>query len=580
MTRELNLNDIQGNVTRAYGRFSFPFARYYFFHIDNAAAGRKFIDEVRKLVTTAERWAPEPAKGEDHVPGVNYKPKVTTNMAFTFLGLWALELPVRTLQGMPDVFAEGMKARAFVLGDRDQTLTEEEAAKDNWCAHWDPIWQKNRVPGAGGKDDVHIWLSLNAQCVPGTVQPVPELEHRVNQIKALLGNGVRLMEGNSQTGPGECQEASAVFEDFGGLKVPSPKEHFGFTDGIGDPVFEGQYNDAQMKTAVIGRGKMMGNGWEPLATGEFILGHPDESQELPPTSRPAEFMHNGTYMAYRKLHENVGTFWDVVDAEVAQYCKVMDVDEDEGRETLLAKMCGRWTDGVPLSVVPTYAEWQAFRAKMNFVPTPQKDIDAGKVSKEDAVSPFDAYMNQIKYIKSPEASDFRYADDMAGLKCPVGAHMRRVNTRDYMDPMNKFGVGADGTQPENPDANTALNKRRRVLRRGLPYGPPNFDSKDDDTEQGVAMMLLGTSLFRQFEFVQQQWIQYGLDFHQGNNTDPLLGNHDHHKRHTIPSCPMTGKPPYVMSKLKTFVECRGGDYFFIPSMTALRMLGMGIVDPT
>jgi len=28
------------------------------------------------------------------------------------------------------------------------------------------------------------------------------------------------------------------------------------------------------------------------------------------------------------------------------------------------------------------------------------------------------------------------------------------------------------------------------------------------------------------------------------------------------------------------VETRGGDYFFIPSMTALRMIAKGIVDPT
>ena len=28
------------------------------------------------------------------------------------------------------------------------------------------------------------------------------------------------------------------------------------------------------------------------------------------------------------------------------------------------------------------------------------------------------------------------------------------------------------------------------------------------------------------------------------------------------------------------VETRGGDYFFVPSMTCLRMIAMGIVDPT
>ena len=48
----------------------------------------------------------------------------------------------------------------------------------------------------------------------------------------------------------------------------------------------------------------------------------------------------------------------------------------------------------------------------------------------------------------------------------------------------------------------------------------------------------------------------------------------------IPSDPESGKPPYVMSKLETFVETRGGDYFFIPSLTALRMIAMGVIDPT
>ncbi|MEL6426811.1 MAG: peroxidase, partial [Pseudomonadota bacterium] len=75
-------------------------------------------------------------------------------------------------------------------------------------------------------------------------------------------------------------------------------------------------------------------------------------------------------------------------------------------------------------------------------------------------------------------------------------------------------------------------------------------------------------------------IQNGLDFNLVNNTCPLLGDHTHHTRHSIPSDPKSGRPPYVMDKLKTFVETRGGDYFFIPSLTALRMIGMGVVDPT
>lgn len=568
MTRELNLADIQGNVMRAYGRYSFPFARYFFFHFDTAKGGRAFVEAVRKQVTTAVRWNAQDKAAKDGRSTKADKPNCTVNIAFTFMGLWNLEVPVRTLQGMPDVFAEGMKSRAFVLGDRDPTVTEDDA--EGWDKHWDAIWRANRKPGASGVDDVHAWISLNAQLKPGTTDvPHPDLDAKTEWLLSLCNekSGVRLLARNGASGKEPFQGASAVFEDFGPLKLPTAKEHFGFTDGIGDPVFKGQFPPEQEAVAVIGRGKLMGNGWQPIETGEFILGHPDESQELPPTAEPPEFVNNGTFMAYRKLHENVGSFHEVIEEEAARYMKVMNVEKHEAVETLMAKMCGRWSDGVPLPVVPTYAEWIKFGTDKGW--------------RGNDVDPVEAYKAQMAYIRSPEASDFRYADDMAGLKCPAGAHLRRVNTRDYLDPLNSFAVDpVTGKQPENPKATSALNKRRRILRRGLPYGPPDLDGKNDNTEQGVIMMILGSSLFRQFEFVQQQWIQYGLDFHQGNNTCPLLGSHDHHKRHTIPSDPANGKPPYVMTKLKTFVECRGGDYFFIPSMTALRMLAMGIVDPT
>ncbi|WP_223425374.1 Dyp-type peroxidase [Tateyamaria pelophila] len=555
MARTLNLHDIQGNVVRAYGRFSFPFARYFFFNISDAAEGRKFVDDVRRHVTTAARW-PEEAE----------KPDCTVNIGFSFLGLWKLEVPPRTLRGMPFEFAEGMKDRAFVLGDRN---TSEVAADDpDWDAHWDPIWRANRQGGDGGRDDVHIWVSLNAQLKTiGATDPVDALEERTQWLRDLCtasNSGVRLLSGIGPDGTGDYQSAHAIFEKHGDMMLPSPKEHFGFSDGIGDPVFDGQYPAEKMKTSVIGRGKRVDGKWVPIATGEFLLGHPDESQELPPAAMPPEFSQNGTFMAFRKLHENVSSFDEVVSEEAKRFATVMDIPEQEARETLRAKMCGRWSDGVPLAVVPTFESWQAFRAEKGF----------------DDPDPMVAVQNHTAYLRSPEASDFRYADDMPGFKVPGGAHIRRMNTRDYLDPLNKPGVDASGKPYPNHDATHALNKRRRVLRRGLPYGASDPAQNTDQTEQGVALMILGTSLFRQFEFVQQQWVQYGLDFHQGNNTCPMLGDHSVHTRHTITSDPKSGKPPYIMSKLKTFVECRGGEYFFVPSMTALRLIAMGVVDPT
>jgi len=547
MTRELNLDDIQGNVTRAYGRFSFPFARYFFLNIRDPDAGRDFVNRMRCKITTARRWTKED------------KPKVTMNIGFTYTGLAKLKLPTKTLQGMPEEFVDGMKARAFILGDRSPEATEDELG--NWCASWDPIWQNNR---RGNEDeDVHIWISMNAQLLEkGTDTPDPALDQQTDWLRAQcaeVGGGVRILATNGKNGDAEYQAASAVFRDVDGVRIPTPREHFGLTDGIGDPVFKGQHPPEKEPHAVIGRGKWMNakDGWQPLETGEFILGHPDESQELPPTAMPPTFMHNGTFMVYRKLHENVATFDAVVRDEAKKFAVQMNVDEDEAVETVKAKMVGRWTDGVPLATAGTFAEWQAVRKKEGL----------------DAKNPFEAAEAQQAYLKSKAASDFRYADDMGGFKCPGGAHLRRVNTRDYLDPLNK-------PKGKNAGATSQLNKRRRILRRGLPYGPTVPKDQTDETEQGVAMMIIGASIFRQFEFVQQQWIQYGLDFNQGNNTCPLLGDHSVHTRHTIPSDPKSGKPPYVMGGLKTFVETRGGDYFFIPSMTALSMIALGIVDPT
>jgi deferrochelatase/peroxidase EfeB len=127
---------------------------------------------------------------------------------------------------------------------------------------------------------------------------------------------------------------------------------------------------------------------------------------------------------------------------------------------------------------------------------------------------------------------------------------------------------------------SVLNNRRRILRRGLPYGVTPRGATDDRDEHGIIMLVVCASLFRQFEFMQQQWIQYGLDFFAGNDTCPLIGNHGPDAKFVIAADPKSGRPPFICDRPPQFVETRGGDYFFVPSMTALRMIGTGIVDPT
>jgi deferrochelatase/peroxidase EfeB len=541
----LDLADIQGNVVRAYGRASFPVARHFFLTVTDAEAGRRFVNAVRPRVTSGERW---PSEG-----GVTKKPPVTLNIGFTFFGLHALGLPTRTLQGFPPEFVDGMKDRAFILGDRDTTLTEAEAA--GWDSAWDPIWRER-------DGDVHIWIAMSAQVEPGTDTPLPALEAQCVWLRELCAEigGVSILPGHGRE-EADHQDSAALFDTLpDGRKIPTPKEHFGFADGIGDPVFRGQLSAAEERERVPGRGKLMDpkKGWEPLATGEFLLGHADEGQELPPAPVPVEFSRNGTFMVWRKLHQNVDSYRRYFEAQGARFCGAFNLDADAAMITLEAKVVGRWPDGIPLASAGTHAEWLAKRKEFGL----------------DAEDPAQAAAAQRAFMRSPAASDFRFADDMPGYNAPKACHMRRVNTRDYLDPLNAMDAAEPGA---NPNATTRLNRRRRILRRGLPYGA---QGGDDSTEQGVVFTALCASLFRQFEFIQQQWIQYGLDFNAGNATCPLLGDHRHHDRFAIPARPGGAEKPVTLSGMPTFVEPRGGAYLFVPSLTALRMIAMGVVDPT
>src|SRR5215475_8198779 len=268
-----------------------------------------------------------------------------------------------------------------------------------------------------------------------------------------------------------------------------------------------------------GQGKLKSDGtWEPLATGELLLGYADESGELPVAPLPHLLANNGTFMVYRKLHQNVATFRKYLEEKGRLYAG--------GKEKLAAKFVGRWQDGTPLELSP---------------------------DRQDPSIVADQNRN----------TNFTYGSDLEGTRCPVGAHIRRTNPRDT------FGF------------NGKLVDRRRISRRGMVYGPfagPD-DPVNDTDEHGVVFMALNASLFRQFEFVQQQWIEYGNDAHQGNDKDVLLGNHGGNGRFIVQGTADPGNRPFICGGLPNFVELRGGDYFFMPSLTALRMMADGAVDP-
>lgn len=443
--------------------YTFPVARFVLMEIIDAPSGQALIRRVMDQITTAERW--------------DVKPDSTLNVAFTYKGLVRLGLPDATLLSFPVEFVQGMKARAPILDDTGP----------NAPAAWDQVWCEDRV---------HAWVGIYAES--------PEvLERRTGILRQLLEEtgGARIL----------YSQNASLLTDEGGYCL---KEHFGFRDGFGNPDFEGADRKSQP-----GQGKLTTEGnWVPLATGEFLLGYPDEAGELPVAPVPHLLARNGTFMVYRKLHQNVATFRKFLEEQGSHYAG--------GKEKLAAKFVGRWRDGTPLELSPD-------RPDQALVNDPQRN------------------------------TNFTFGNDMDGTRCPIGAHIRRTHPRDA------FGF------------NGQLVNRRRIMRRGLPYGaytPPDTQASDND-EHGVIFIVLNSSIFRQFEFVQQQWIQYGNDARQGSDRDLLLGNHDGTGKFMIQGTTEPANPPYMCSGLPRFVELRGGNYFFMPSLTALHLIATDSVDP-
>ena len=149
---------------------------------------------------------------------------------------------------------------------------------------------------------------------------------------------------------------------------------------------------------------------------------------------------------------------------------------------------------------------------------------------------------------------FRYEDDPDGLKCPIGAHIRRANPRD--------ALGFEG----------ATVRRHRIIRRGRPYGPPLPEGvlEDDGVERGLVFTCFNASIARQFELIQRIWVEDGDAFGLADDKDFLIADGRGSNKMTI-----QGNPPFFLSPQPGFVTTRGGEYLFRPGLRALRALGTG-----
>ena len=289
-------------------------------------------------------------------------------------------------------------------------------------------------------------------------------------------------------------------------------EPFGFHDGISQPVIAGLPKAVGARRAV--------------AAGEFVLGYPNargqvaDSPLLPASDDPTRLLlPDPAGSGAVDLGRN-GSYlvFRQLEQDVEGFWRFLDAatrradgsGDPAARIALAAKMVGRWPSGAPL------------------VKAPDQDVPA-----------------------LGDDNDFTYRDDLPGTACPIGAHIRRANPRDSL--------------PSGFATSLATSGLHRLLRRARSYGP----AAGGPTGTGLYFMCLAANLSRQFEFVQHTWLNNATFNGLYDDADPLTGNR------CSASAAFTAQARPVRRRyrgLPQFVRTRGGAYFFLPGISALRYL--------
>jgi Dyp-type peroxidase family len=622
--------DMQGLILSGYGHL--PNAMFLFLQIHDEARAKEWLRKVAPSVTTAAPWPIGP-------DGHKIKPTWALNIGLTYTGVQRLGLTEQTLASFAREFILGMPERATILGDHGTSAPEtwelgytddqrridvllmlyadtpehldelettqlrylEESAggvaelpgpsapvPGTLSADSEPRERGRRARPAGsrsrqaGQRMVRSTADMAArlqtltlgEAVPGVAAHAVALAmaQRAEQARGIpamvLGEAEPDVLAQAAAAASAAEEASAApvrnaaqarhelkpdLQDVKGYKagpdrVPVnglPREQFGFPDGISQPLVEGTMPDYATGQPVIRTGEfIMGylNAYNVYPNSPSVTTRDDPQNILPIFPEDAapgchDLGHNGTYLVYRKLEEHVADFWEFIQRNAQLGVQGDDPDQKRLKylmNWLAAKCLGRWTSGAPLSMAPEY---------------------------DNPILGADNHRNN-NFLYKPE--------DEAGWNCPIGAHIRRTNPRDAL----VFDTSDDSFKSVS---------RHRIIRRSIHFGEPlvtdemvtdgnaPIDLKDDGKQRGIHFFAINTDISRQFEFTQQTWANQPTFNGLYDNKDPIIGDNDPPSSMVIQRDPLRLTIPNV----PRVVTVRGGAYFFMPSITALRYLGDG-----
>ncbi|HTE24190.1 Dyp-type peroxidase [Flavitalea sp.] len=508
------INDVQGLIRRGYK--SLPAAQFLLLRIEDGTEAKKYFNLLADSFITSSN------KPKTGAPPNYFDDKKAVQIAFTSSGLKQLGLAENILSTFSREFIEGMsfsypdphnpgekiRERSILLGD------VKSSDPKNW--HW------------GNEDQrVDAILLLYAETKEA-------LEKLRTDCYESLQKGLSLVY-NAETYPYNPKEAI--------------REHFGFSDGISQPIIKGFKKSAEASKEQL------------LNPGDIILGHKNEYGSFSPSpwfeengmktdldpvlgfNTRKDLGKNGSYLVFRQMEQHVESFYHFVFTS----SKEIAADPDAKAIKLAAKMVGRWPEGQSLAVCP------------ELPCKPDHDL------------------NNFLY----------YEADKAGTGCPFGAHVRRTNPRDQVH------AGRDG----DSNLSLAMSKKHRILRRGRIYGEPlgkelkaesilktaknnAFKSKwipnenaKTNINRGIHFMCFVSDLSRQFEFIQSVWSNTSSFAELNNEVDPIISPRptpDQRECHEF-----TTPQAIVRNRYKNvpeFTTVVGGAYFFMPGIRALKFI--------
>ncbi|CAG7969545.1 unnamed protein product [Penicillium olsonii] len=511
--------------------------RFVFFRITNEKEFKKALPTMADYITTAHAASQNrndifKQKADGTLKGLIHL--VSMNISFSAVGLAKLG-------------AEKFNDEVFNGGQfKDMTAPSSgESEEDHQGLDLQQEWAPELMPSGGGIDGCLVVAGDSLESIDKSIKKTFDWVFNI-------GN--------------ENQSIDKVYTKVGKV-FPDHLEHFGWVDGISQPIVHG-LDDVVKQSG--------GKGMKPVNPGVIIVGGEGDESDHP------EWAKDGSFMVFRIYEQLVPEFYhwcafncptgikEIMEAQAEQRpISWSDAAMDE-MGLFSSRLIGRWPKGAPMELHPS--DDPNYGLHQSKDPEENKRLVEMKFGQEG--------LDRLKTIKIKNLTDEFNYNPMDQTKCPYASHMRKTGPRDDYEEYTKHVM----------------------MRRGIPYGEWCEDEERNGgvtkAERGLLFVSYQSSIDNGFRTQQKRWANTSdgpTNFAKqaGGNSqgiDPIIGQIHPNllaekkagefsaKYATAPKIdfptPVYGEvAPQVFDKsldLARLCVPHGGEYFFTPSISALK----------